>query len=103
MLLNNLPRDSAFIRAYAPQAAWGDSEHLLAGVIDAVRVGNYLAEVQASGLQLKGNKPKPPAALPRPTDIAKAGHGRSVAEIAPMLEAWREGRLTMIDTTATEV
>lgn len=35
LLINHLPRDSAFIRASRPEvAAWGSAEHLIADLID---------------------------------------------------------------------
>lgn len=105
VLLNHLPRTSSFVQAAGGgRLAWGDSEHLLASLIDTMRVGNYLAEVQAAGLQFKGHKPKPPTAMARPSDetAPRRHRGRPVEELAPLLTAWREGRLEMVETT-TEV
>lgn len=104
MLLRHLPRDSAYVRAWAgDQAAWGDTEHLLAGVIDAVQIGNFYTEVMASGRRMKST-PKPPTALLRPGDDTgrKAG-GEPVEQLQARLAMWRAGELEMIETTAKEV
>lgn len=43
VLLNHLPRESAYVQAVGgDRLKWGDTEHLLAGVIDQQQVTNYL-------------------------------------------------------------
>jgi hypothetical protein len=68
VLLRYLPRESSFVQAVAGETArWGNTEHLLAGLIDVVQVGNYLTEVLASNRQIRG-EPKPPKPIRRPGD-----------------------------------
>lgn len=64
VLIRQLPRDAATVQAAAgPTARWGDVEHLLAGIFDALNVHNWqYATVHAP----KGKKPKRPKPLPRP-------------------------------------
>ena len=56
------------MQAVAGDAArWGDTEHLLAGLIEVGQVGNYLTEVLASNRQIRG-EPKAPKPIRRPGD-----------------------------------
>lgn len=42
LLLRHLPRDSHFVRAISGEIArWGESEHLLASILDALQLGNW--------------------------------------------------------------
>lgn len=103
VLLRHLPRESAYVQAVGGDTVrWGDSEHLLAGILDVVQIGNFYTQVLASDRRLKGD-PKPPKPLERPGDRKKrAKASRTVAQIAGTLEAWREGRLEMTETTTSK-
>ena len=75
-----------------PRAAWGDVEHLLAGIIDSVQVGNYLT----TRAHFKGD-PAPPKPLRRPGDapdraVALGNRSRTRAEMAEILARWRAGK-----------
>lgn len=48
-----------------PESAWGDTEHLLATLIDAV---NALTWVTVCANTAKGKRPKRPKPMRRPTD-----------------------------------
>jgi hypothetical protein len=62
VLMAHLPRESSYVQAVAGERArWGDTEHLLALIADALHVGNY----QRARAHFKGN-PKAPDPLPRP-------------------------------------
>lgn len=80
-----LPREARLIREITPTAAWGPTEHLLAGVFDVLQVANW----QRTG---KGSRPKP---LPRPgKDVGKRlGAPRPLSETRDLFERWRTGRL----------
>jgi hypothetical protein len=84
--------------AIGERALWGDIEHLLANLFDAVQVGNFYAEVMASGQQLKNNKPKASKPVRRPGDKAKRDGGRignrsyTPEQMRVILDKWRKGR-----------
>lgn len=68
MLLRHLPRHSATALAVEPEAAWGDTEHLLAAILNTLRDANW----QRAGDK---NRPRPepvlpPSAQPRSTRSA---------------------------------
>lgn len=67
--LRQLPDDSAVARSQDPEAAeWGAAEHLLAGVFDALQMGNWQ---RGEG---KGQRPSP---LPRPGVKQQRRHGQT--------------------------
>lgn len=62
VLLRYLPRESAYVQAVVGvRAQWGETEHLLASVVDALQAGNYLT----MRAHFQG-KPTPPKPLHRP-------------------------------------
>lgn len=68
MLLEQLPADSAYARSVlGDMARWGEQEHLLAAIFDALTVGNW----QRARAHFKG-KPKAPEPLRRPGAASKA-------------------------------
>lgn len=70
-----------------PAAAWGSTEHLLAGVFDVLQGANW----QRSGG--KGTRPKP---LQRPghkETATKYGKSRPLSETKDLFDRWRTGRL----------
>lgn len=96
MLLRYLPREASYVQAVAgPAARWGDTEHLLAGVIDVVNVGNYYTEIMASNRRLTGT-PKPPKPIRRPDDAASVEATRSKKraytqeQMREVLDNWNE-------------
>lgn len=99
MLLQHLPRESAYVQAVAgDEVRWGATEYLLAALIDAIQVGNY----QRARAHFKG-KPNPPKPILRPGDRSpdRLG-GRQVYtrdEMRRMLDHWGEGVVDMIETT----
>lgn len=93
MLLRHLPRDSAYVQAVnGERARWGDTEHLLAGIIDVLQAGNYLT----TRAHFKGNQ-QPPKPMRRPgdrpaVDGKRVGNrSRTNAEMAEILARWRAG------------
>lgn len=86
------------------KARWGDTEHLLASVIDTVRQGNFYSAIAASNRRLK-DAPRPPDPIPRPGDESRKRetHGYSQEQLTDVLARWRSGDLEMVDTTAVEV
>ena len=95
VLLNHLPRESAYVQAVVGDTArWGDTEHLLAGLIDVVQVGNYYTQVLASNRQFK-EAPKPPPVFPRPGDKPDRGKrpGRTYTreQMREILDRRRQG------------
>lgn len=105
VLLSHLPRESAYVQAVAGDTArWGDTEHLLAGVIDSIRVGNFYTAMAASNRRFK-DPPSPPCPIPRPGDESarkRNAHGYSQDQVNDLLAKWRSGDLEMVDT-AVEV
>lgn len=96
MLLNHLPRESAYVQAVGgPLVRWGELEHLLAGIIDIVQVGNFYTQVLASNRHLKA-EPKPPKPLPRPGVTTpgetpkRARRPYTQAEMKAVLDNWNE-------------
>jgi hypothetical protein len=65
-----LPRDSAFVRTAAPEVAnWGNTEELLAAVVEAVDYGNRLfvsAHTKKGSHQPKPVQIRRPGAPPEP-------------------------------------
>jgi hypothetical protein len=96
VLLRYLPKESAFKSATADERTrWGDVEHLLAGVLDAVQLGNYLTT--RAHFQGTPAVPKPilrPGERPAPeVDQQRRGTGNFTREqMAAILAAWRDGR-----------
>lgn len=68
VLMRGLPADSATVRSIDPAAQWNSTEYLLAHVLDAVRVGNWLV-VESN--KRKGARNPYPQPVPRPTDPVK--------------------------------
>ncbi|MFC6884685.1 hypothetical protein [Actinomadura yumaensis] len=63
VLLQHLPRDSAFLRSvHGDDAAWGLQEHLLALAVDHLAVGNWLF----TAAHTDGDPPDQPDPIPRP-------------------------------------
>ncbi len=84
VIVNNLPRSSALVRAVAgTDAEWGLLEHLTAVVADAVEVGNWQRQGKASA-----PKPKP---IPRPG--AKSDEKKFGSDPIPIkdFDAWWSG------------
>lgn len=87
-LVAALPRDAATTRAlHGPSVAWGDSEHLLALIVDLLAGANW----QRSGG--KSPKPKP---IPRPgralldEEVTRLGSGSwSIDEMRQKLDRVR--------------
>ena len=100
VLLTHLPRESSYVQAVGGERArWGDVEHLLAGVIDVVQIGNFYTQVLASNRQFK-DAPKPPKPFMRPGD-KPARTGKRVgdrsytqAQMRAILDRWRKGTST---------
>lgn len=65
VLVRGLPVDSATARAYDPSLQWSTTEHLLAHVLDVLRVGNWLT-VETN--KKKGARNPYPTPIPRPGD-----------------------------------
>ncbi len=62
LLVAHLPRESAYALAvHGERARWGDTDYLLAHVVDALHVGNW----QRAKAHFKGS-PKPPEPVRRP-------------------------------------
>ena len=96
VLLRHLPRESSFVQAVGGDAArWSDSEHLLAGVIDVLQVGNYLT----TRAHFKGNPPKPKP-IRRPGESTTSGPPKRAkrpytqAEMKAVLDNWNEPPVT---------
>jgi hypothetical protein len=90
-LVSNLPRDAAVHRAtYGERARWGDTEHLLADVVDLLQL---LWWAQTKDGSKNRNRPKP---LPRPgvtppkdERTERIGSGSwSLAEMRDKLDRW---------------
>lgn len=65
VLVRGLPADSATARALDPSLQWSSTEHLLAHVLDVLRVGNWLV-VESN--KRKGARNPFPQPVPRPGD-----------------------------------
>lgn len=67
MLVEHLPRDSAFSRGlHGEEAQWGVTEHLLAAVVDQLAVANWMFATVNVG---EDAEPPPyPDPVPRPGD-----------------------------------
>lgn len=65
VLIKHLPRDSALVRAlHGDVAEWGLAEHLLAGAVDELAVGNWL--FVAANSDENADVPERPRPVPRP-------------------------------------
>jgi hypothetical protein len=65
VLIEHLPRDSALVRAlHGEVAEWGLTEHLLAGAVDELAVGNWL--FVAANSDENADVPERPRPVPRP-------------------------------------
>jgi hypothetical protein len=88
-LVERLPRESCTVQTSAgDKARWGDVEHLIADVVDAVQMNSWLFAAANS----KKN-PKLPKPLRRPgVDVVDSGHiggkGHTVEEMRRMLDGW---------------
>jgi hypothetical protein len=65
VMVRGLPADSATARAVEPYLQWSPTEHLLAHVLDVLRVGNWLV-VESN--KRKGSRNPYPKPIPRPGD-----------------------------------
>lgn len=75
VLAENLPAGSRTVTRMEPRAAWGTTEYLLAGILDAL---NFMRYENAGG---KGHKPKPverPQAKKRERKRAHVGNARTM-------------------------
>lgn len=89
VLIRQLPREAATVQAVSGAAArWGDVEHLLAGIFDAVQLHNWQ---YAAAHAPKGKRPPRPRPLARPgTDSAPSRRtGLTPRQIRARLEAQR--------------
>lgn len=86
-LVLNLPRESATVRAVAPETVWGPQEHLLAEVADTLR---WIAWSKSSDGAKNRNKPKP---IPRPGQADKSAGRFKDAAVLPVDEVKRLLRL----------
>ncbi|WP_199745348.1 hypothetical protein [Amycolatopsis sp. WAC 04182] len=65
VLIRHLPRESALVRAlHGDVAGWGIAEHLLAGAVDELAVGNWLFVTANS--DENAERPERPRPVPRP-------------------------------------
>ncbi|REE95161.1 hypothetical protein [Thermomonospora umbrina] len=65
VLIQHLPRDSAFVRAvHGEDAEWGLNEHLMAAVVDHLAIGNWL--FTSAHLPEDESPPEQPRPVPRP-------------------------------------
>jgi hypothetical protein len=65
VLIEHLPRDAALVRAlHGEVAEWGLTEHLLAGAVDELAVGNWL--FVAANSDENADVPERPRPVPRP-------------------------------------
>jgi hypothetical protein len=65
VLIRHLPRESALVRAlHGDVADWGLAEHLLAGAVDELAVGNWLFATANS--DENADPPERPRPVPRP-------------------------------------
>jgi hypothetical protein len=81
VLIRHLPRESALVRTLHGEAAeWGLTEHLLAGAVDELAVGNWLfvAANSAEG----ADPPDRPRPVPRPGVEVAPDPAASTDEIA---------------------
>lgn len=84
-LVERLPSSALTVQATQPAARWGDTEHLLADVFDAVMGVQWtLAAVNSK------RKPKQPRPHPRPTDAPakRAGAAVPVDRMREILDNW---------------
>lgn len=92
--MRHLPRESNYVQAVGAETArWSDTEHLLAGIIDAVQVGNFYTQVIASNRQFR-EAPKAPKPFPRPGDKPERGNRvgdrkYTQAQMRKILDRWR--------------
>lgn len=85
-LVEHLPPDSALARAAGGERTrWGESEHLLAVVIDLLQAQVWQYALTHSG---KGRKPKRPRPYPRP------------GVETPGQRTWRGKRMTLDEASA---
>jgi hypothetical protein len=90
VLIEYLPRESCTARAvHGPVTEWGDTEHLLANVLDVLNAANW---------QRGGGKGARPRRLPRPgieeedaPKIRRAERAMPLEEARTFFTAWRTG------------
>lgn len=96
VILRQSPRESAYARAkLGEKVAWGETEHLLAAIFDALQIANW--QRGNAGKKAPSPKPKP---IPRPgvnRDKGRVGFG---AIPIKDFDAWWSGELD--DSTARE-
>jgi hypothetical protein len=90
VLIRHLPRESALVRALHGDAAeWGLTEHLLAGAVDELAVGNWLFVTANSGE--RADPPPRPRPVPRPGVEPEPETAATPAEIAAFFGAPARG------------
>lgn len=90
--MRQLPARCRVSRAlHGDRVRWGDQEHLLAGILDTVRGGNW----QRGGG--KGQRPRP---VPRPgadDGVRQMGKARPLGEVRALLDQWKSGDLAELN------
>lgn len=91
LLLHHLPRESSYVQAVVgTEARWGDTEHLLATLIDSVQVTNYL-----TGQAHFKSKPTPPKPITRPGDVRlKPRSSYTLAQLDRVRQSWADAEVT---------
>lgn len=85
MLVEYLPRESAYAREVHPTTEWSAAEYLLASTVDLLSSANW----QRGGG--KGKRPKPlPRPGEKPTSTRYGSTGRSVGEMRRLLDEWHQ-------------
>jgi hypothetical protein len=93
-LVEHMPQDSALARsAGGERTRWGETEHLLAVVIDLLQAQVWQYAMTHSA---KGKKPKRPSPYPRPGVVTPGkrtwrGKRMSIAEASAWMERRRRG------------
>jgi hypothetical protein len=81
VLIKHLPRDSALVgELHGDTAEWGLAEHLLAGAVDELAVGNWL--FVAANSDENADVPPRPRPVPRPGVDAQEPESASPAQLA---------------------
>jgi hypothetical protein len=98
-LIRYLPSDSATVRALDPSSQWSTTDHLLAAVVDTLRVANW----QRAG----DRRVSPPTPLQRPGEARPHAIGAdtraTVDEMRELQQRWAAGELASPDIDVVEV